>query len=1278
MSSIFSEKEKKEALLDPFYKIKRSSDFKNVDSLGILTTIGDIEGVKDTLKLNQDSIFNLDVSKNNALILAVKYSKYYENYNCIKYLVKNTKININAINILGYSAFTYACVNNDFNIANLLLDNGLYVYNYRTVENRLPISYISNENMNPIILRILHSPKKIKNNNKVIPTMLNSFHIYEYNDFEFIKISEKEKSSGSFGAALPVILKKSGEHLILKKYVKCNRSLIDPDSLKEIFFLTFLNSIDNSSVKLYGLVIINECVFLVLEMLTYTLLNISDIYEMINHSEKIEFFRDIFYYLIKGMNTLHSSGIFHSDLKSENIMIDKNNFPKFIDFGLSQFLEINPEKNVIENYMCTEHTKSLDYTTSPNSLDESIITYDKTNPDKYTINLTIKEKKDNNRTDEQKMVNETDDSDEKVINKKMVTKKLVNWADDDSDEKTNDNDEKVMTKKVVNWTEDVDNDYILKYSPNHVNYSTDVFSMGQIFMDCIFYNSKKDPERYFYIEDKLYIRGHKENTLVEISETQKNIMNDYYPDLYDLICKMTNIDSKKRIQTDEILNHPFFKNGSKSESRNVSKSESRNVSRNGSKNVSRRESKSKNESKSIEASKNGSKSRNGLKLIDTPPVHTENFYVGNNNYSDVPFPGIAFSPQNVPLIENVIPYFSEIRIDSEELFHWSSKITEIYKNIGFEVMNKTPNEGNFQYMIDSFLASIYSINKKQPIANVDILVNTFYISKFLEDKNSTYVNLIHYMYSCLYNKEYKNLNKIYPSLIYTFRDLINKIKIILDKMDIVINNKKNLIIDLENMYIESPNNVKNLVKKIKNNIEGLNNTKDKNNISFYFSRIEKMIHEDKPNVPLEDFDNTYEDENIELDEKRKKTLLKSLYLIKKIPMIFNIIPINLHIKDFVRKLRLSTSNEMNLTNYITRYIVAFFYLFPFNKYYTIKEIIETIAKRQKDKNEKKENNRNSSRERDNERSSSREKERSNSREREKERSRSNSREREKERSRSNSREKERDRERSRERDRERDRSNIREDSITKILDDCDKSNNPFVKNILDFNNSTLMKYASQIRTKFLSFEDIYLLNIKDNTNDIFFKYNERRYLVEYLEENYNKLDVKTKKYVDDKKFTNILLEYEYTIEDLNYLFDTEHYMLRNIILNMKIKPKDKIELFKIFEKLKWYEINDYKNIIEILASQILKLSNLKDVKSIVMNIYDQQNTLNDLIQLEKNIRIRQIFNKLIQENNNNNISATIRPISEPVITKEKYVNNSPPRTLPTPVEKEEYSDIEEM
>jgi len=46
----------------------------------------------------------------------------------------------------------------------------------------------------------------------------------------------------------------------------------------------------------------------------------------------------LMYTILEAINHIHSNGVVHRDLKPENIMLNENNEPKIIDFGLSKDL----------------------------------------------------------------------------------------------------------------------------------------------------------------------------------------------------------------------------------------------------------------------------------------------------------------------------------------------------------------------------------------------------------------------------------------------------------------------------------------------------------------------------------------------------------------------------------------------------------------------------------------------------------------------------------------------------------------------------------------------------------------------------------------------------------------------------------------------------------------------------------------------------------------------------------------------------------------------------
>jgi serine/threonine protein kinase len=138
--------------------------------------------------------------------------------------------------------------------------------------------------------------------------------------------------------------------------------LIQEDTLREIFTLKKVNEeMKKAFVTLHGVTIIDKCVYLVMENLTYTFLDVEKLYGYLDFTqEKITFIRDTIYYLVKHLYFIHKCGILHSDIKPDNIMIDQDNMPRYIDPGISKFLANSASQELLDNYVCTEHTKAPD------------------------------------------------------------------------------------------------------------------------------------------------------------------------------------------------------------------------------------------------------------------------------------------------------------------------------------------------------------------------------------------------------------------------------------------------------------------------------------------------------------------------------------------------------------------------------------------------------------------------------------------------------------------------------------------------------------------------------------------------------------------------------------------------------------------------------------------------------------------------------------------------------------------------------------------------------
>lgn len=153
-------------------------------------------------------------------------------------------------------------------------------------------------------------------------------------------------NSGTFGEIYnATLLTNPSLNIVLKKY-KCSSLTID--IIREIIFLQYL---DKYTIKIYGTIYFNDTIYIILEKFGHSLnYFIRNNIKLSQNEYKI-----LIYNILFECYRLHSNGILHSDIKPENILVNSNLDVKFIDFGLSLYLGIDPKYT--KKHLCTEHFK---------------------------------------------------------------------------------------------------------------------------------------------------------------------------------------------------------------------------------------------------------------------------------------------------------------------------------------------------------------------------------------------------------------------------------------------------------------------------------------------------------------------------------------------------------------------------------------------------------------------------------------------------------------------------------------------------------------------------------------------------------------------------------------------------------------------------------------------------------------------------------------------------------------------------------------------------------
>ena len=181
---------------------------------------------------------------------------------------------------------------------------------------------------------------------------------------EDIIINEKI-GAGTYGeVSLGTLREDPSKQIIIKLYKSYSPTPNNflqgvEDFYKENILIQYLNKLATSIIKFYGILYDheNDKLYVVLEKfgdsIDKTIISTKKKY---TQKEYYKIFKNI----LQALADIHCCGIFHSDLKPANILIDDNLNIKIIDYGISNYLGIGPTLDVIKTYICTESYKAKD------------------------------------------------------------------------------------------------------------------------------------------------------------------------------------------------------------------------------------------------------------------------------------------------------------------------------------------------------------------------------------------------------------------------------------------------------------------------------------------------------------------------------------------------------------------------------------------------------------------------------------------------------------------------------------------------------------------------------------------------------------------------------------------------------------------------------------------------------------------------------------------------------------------------------------------------------
>ena len=158
--------------------------------------------------------------------------------------------------------------------------------------------------------------------------------IYNQRDIDsFIPI--RKINEGSYGIVYKAKDKNNNEIVAIKK-IKLNLNNDNGFPITSIREIKILFCLNHKNIITYKEIVCGSSydkIYAVMEYMDYELKNLIITHHYMFSMRNI---KSIIYQILKGVNFIHSNWVIHRDIKSSNILINKNGIVKIGDFGLSR------------------------------------------------------------------------------------------------------------------------------------------------------------------------------------------------------------------------------------------------------------------------------------------------------------------------------------------------------------------------------------------------------------------------------------------------------------------------------------------------------------------------------------------------------------------------------------------------------------------------------------------------------------------------------------------------------------------------------------------------------------------------------------------------------------------------------------------------------------------------------------------------------------------------------------------------------------------------------